>query len=123
MLCVYLQTFEAALFWKKTKKIALKNHAFSVYIWEVILDLNIIGKTHYLVHAAHEALCQFYVSMFSWSLLVPRLSRPTDWSKVFIDCIHVVFCRPLGLVAGSNACLAGVPSGSLKMCPVNLSLF
>ena len=63
----------------------------------------------------------------SCSLLVPRLSRPTDWSKVFVDFIHVVFCRPLGLVAGfkaiCNACLAGVPSGSLKMCPINLSLF
>ena len=37
------------------------------------------------------------------------------------------FCRPLGLVTGfnaiSNACLAGVPSDSLKMCPVNLRLF
>ena len=46
---------------------------------------------------------------------------------MFVDCIHVVFCRPLGLVAGfnaiCNACLAGVPSGSLKICPVNLSLF
>ena len=46
---------------------------------------------------------------------------------MFVDCIHVVFCRPLGLVAAFNAickaCLAGVPSGSLKMCPVNLSLF
>ena len=46
---------------------------------------------------------------------------------MFVDCIHVVFCRPLGLVTGfnaiCNACLAGVPSGSLKMCPVNLSLF
>ena len=46
---------------------------------------------------------------------------------MFVDCIHVVFCRPLGLVAGfnaiCNACLSGVPSGSLKMCPVNLSLF
>ena len=51
----------------------------------------------------------------------------TDWSKVFVDCIHVVFCRPLSLVTGfnaiCNACMAGVPSGSLKMCPVNLSLF
>ena len=41
---------------------------------------------------------------------------------MFVDCIHVVFCRPLGLVAGfnaiCNACLAEVPSGSLKMCPV-----
>ena len=46
---------------------------------------------------------------------------------MFVDCIHVVFCRRLGLVAGfnaiCNACLAGVPSGSLKMCPVNLSMF
>ena len=46
---------------------------------------------------------------------------------MFVDCIHVFFCRPLGLVAGfnaiCNACLAGVPSGSRKMCPVNLSLF
>ena len=46
---------------------------------------------------------------------------------MFVDCIHVVFCRPLGLVTGfneiCNACLAVVPSGSLKMCPVNLSLF
>ena len=46
---------------------------------------------------------------------------------MFVDCIHVIFCRPLGLVAGfnaiCNACLVGVPSGSLKMCPVNLSLF
>ena len=62
-----------------------------------------------------------------FSLLVPRLSRPNNWSNVFVDCIHVIFCRPLGLVAGfnaiCNACLAGVPSGSLKMCPVNLSLF
>ena len=58
---------------------------------------------------------------------MPRLSRPNDWSKVFVDCIHVFFCRALGLVTGfnaiCNACLAGVPSGSLKMCPVNLSLF
>ena len=62
----------------------------------------------------------------SCSLLVPRLSRPSDWIKVFVDCIHVAFCRPLGLVTGfnaiCNACLAGVPSGGLKMCPVNLSL-
>ena len=46
---------------------------------------------------------------------------------MFVDCIHVVFHRPLGLVTGfsaiCNACLAGVPSGSLKMCPVNLCLF
>ena len=85
---------------------------------------------HYLVHTAHEALRQFSVSMSfadSCSLLVSRFSRPTDWSKVFVDCIHVVFCRPLGLVtdfnAICNACMAGVTSGSLKMCPVNLSLF
>ena len=62
----------------------------------------------------------------SCCLLVPRLCRPTDWSKVFVDCIHMVFCRPLGLVAGfnaiCNACLARVSFGSLKMCPVNLSL-
>ena len=54
----------------------------------------------------------------SCSLLVPRLSRPTDWSKEFVNCIHVFLCRPLGLVTGfnaiCNACLAGVPSGSLK---------
>ena len=65
-----------------------------------------------LVHAAHEALCQFSVS---------------DWSKMFVDCIHVVFCHYLSLVAGFNAicivCLAGVPSSSLEMCPVNLCLF
>ena len=71
-------------------------------------------------------LCLF-LSTDSCSLLVPRLSRPTDWSDVIVDCIHVDFCRPLGLVAGfnaiCNACLAGVPSGSLKICPVNLSLF
>ena len=71
--------------------------------------------------------CLFLSSADSCSLLVPRLSRQTDWSKVFVDCIHVVFCRPLVLVAGfnaiCNACLAGVPSGSLKMCPVNQSLF
>ena len=46
---------------------------------------------------------------------------------MFVDCIHVVFCRPLALVTGfnaiCNACLAGVPSGRLKMCPVNLTLF
>ena len=46
---------------------------------------------------------------------------------MFVDCIHVFFCRPLGLVTGFNAilnaCLAGVPSGSLKMCQVKLSLF
>ena len=68
----------------------------------------------------------FLSSADSCSLLVPRLSRPTDWSKVFVDCIHVVFCRPLGLVAGFNAicfaCLAGIPSGSLEMWPANLSL-
>ena len=44
-----------------------------------------------------------------------------------VDCIHVVFCRPLGRVTGfnavCNACLTGVPSGSLKMCLVNASLF
>ena len=44
---------------------------------------------------------------------------------MFVDCIHVFYCRPLGLVAGCNAifnaCLAGDPSGSPKMCPVNLS--
>ena len=66
----------------------------------------------------------FLSSADSCSLLVPRLSRPNDRSNVFVD---VFFCRPLGLVAGfnaiCNACLAGVPSGSLKMCPVNLSLF
>ena len=68
----------------------------------------------------------FLSSADSCSLLVPRLSRPTDWSKVFVHCIHVVFCRPLGLVTGfnaiCNACLTGVLSGSLKICPVNLSL-
>ena len=46
---------------------------------------------------------------------------------MFVDCIYVVFCRPLDLVtdfnAIFNACLAGVPSGSLKMCQINLSLF
>ena len=95
--------------------------------------MTMIRTTHYLVHAAHEALLSvfcfhvFLSSADSRCLLVPRLSRPTDWSKVFVDCIHVVFCRPLGLVAGfntiCNACMAGVPSGSFKMCPVNLSLF
>ena len=54
------------------------------------------------------------------------MSRLADWSNVFVDCIHVVFCLPLGLVAGfsaiSNACLAGVPSSSLNMSPVSLSL-
>ena len=69
----------------------------------------------------------FLSSADSCSLLVQWLSRPTDWSKVFVDCIHVVFCRPLGLVTGfntiCNACLAGIPSGSIKMCPENLSLF
>ena len=93
----------------------------------------IMRTTHYLVHAAHEALRQFlcfhvYLSFAdSCSLLVPRLSRPTDWSEVLVDCIQVVFCRPLGLVncfnAICNACLAGVPSGCLKICPVSLSLF
>ena len=38
----------------------------------------------------------------SCSLLVPRLSRPTDWIKVLEDCIHVFFCRPLCLVTGFN---------------------
>ena len=46
---------------------------------------------------------------------------------MFVDCIHVFFCRPLGHVSGFDAicitCLAGVPSGSLEMRPVNLSLF
>ena len=43
---------------------------------------------------------------------------------MFVDCIHVVFCRPLGLVTGFNeVCLAGVPTGSLEMCLVNLSWF
>ena len=46
---------------------------------------------------------------------------------MFVDCIHVVFCHPLGLVTGfnaiCNACLAGVPSGGLKMCPLNSCLF
>ena len=74
----------------------------------------------------------FYFHVFlsfadSCSLLVPRLSRPSDWSNVFAYCIHMVFCRPLGILAGFNAiwndCLAGVPSCSLKMCPVNQSLF
>ena len=55
-------------------------------------------------------------------MLVRRMSRPTDLSKVFVDCVNVVFCRPLGLVTGFNAictaCLAGVPSSSLKMPPV-----
>ena len=45
---------------------------------------------------------------------------------MFVDCILVVICHPLGLVSGfnaiCNACLAGVPSGSLKMCPVDLSV-
>ena len=54
----------------------------------------------------------------SCSLLVPRLSRPTDWSKVIVDCIHFLICRPLGLVTGfneiCNACLAGVPLILLK---------
>ena len=86
-----------------------------------------IQTTHYLVHTAHKALLQFSVPTSSCSLLVPRLSRPTDWSKVFVDCIHVIFRRPLGVATGlneiCNACLAGVPSRSPKMCPVNLSLF
>ena len=55
----------------------------------------------------------------SCSLSVRRLSRPTDWSNVFVDSILVVFCRPLCLVSGYNAifnaCLSGVPSSSLKM--------
>ena len=59
-------------------------------------------------------------------MLVPRLSRPSDRSKVFVNSIHVIFCRPLGLVVGSNAicnaCLAGVLSGSLEICQVSLSL-
>ena len=94
--------------------------------------MTMIPTMHYLVHVAHETLRQFSVSMSSGRsdsccLLVPRLSRPTDWSKLFVDCIHVVFCHPHGLVTGfnaiCNACLAGVPSGSLKMCPVNPRLF
>ena len=91
-----------------------------------MLCMKIIRITHYLGHTAHEAFRQFSVSMSSCRLLIPvapRLSRPTDWSKLFVDCILVVFCRPPGFNAICNACLAGVPSGSLKMCPVNLSLF
>ena len=46
---------------------------------------------------------------------------------MFVDCIHVAFYRRHGLVTGFNAifnaCLAGFPSGSLEICPVNLSLF
>ena len=49
---------------------------------------------------------------------------------MFFGRTHAVFCRPLGLVTGSNAlnltlnaCLAGVPSDTLKMSPVNQSLF
>ena len=46
---------------------------------------------------------------------------------MFVDCIHVVFFRRLGLVTGfnaiCNACLSGVPSGSLKMGPLNQSMF
>ena len=60
-------------------------------------------------------------------MLAPRLSRPTDWSRIFVDCIHVVFYHPLGHVTGLNvilnACLAGIPFSRLEMCPVNLSLF
>ena len=46
---------------------------------------------------------------------------------MFIGCIHVAFCHPLGIVTGFNAvfngCLAGVPSGSLKICTINPSVY
>ena len=55
------------------------------------------------------------------------MSRPTGWIKVFVDCIHLVFCRLVGLVIGFNAIfnagLGAVPSSSLKMCRVNMSVF
>ena len=47
----------------------------------------------------------FLSSADSCSLVVLGLSGPTDWRRVFIDCIHVAFCRPLGLVAGFNVIL------------------
>ena len=63
---------------------------------------------HYLVSADHDVQSVFCFDVFlsfpdSCTLLVPKLSRPSDWSKVFVDCIHVVFSRPLGLVTGFNA--------------------
>ena len=46
---------------------------------------------------------------------------------MFVDCIHVVLCRPLGLITDLsiifNACLAEVPSGNIKMCSVNIVFF
>ena len=69
--------------------------------------------------------CGCAMAFYAACQLVPRLSRPTNWSKVLVDCIHVFFFHPLGLVTGfnaiCNACLAGVPSGSITMCPVSLS--
>ena len=80
------------------------------------------------MYAARETHRQLFFYVFlsfadSCSLLVKSLSRSTDCSRVFVDCIHVVFCRPLGLVTSFNACLSGFPSGNLKICPANLSLF
>ena len=92
----------------------------------VYICIYIYGALH---HRNTASVFSFHILSFadSCGLLVPWLSRPTDWSRMFVDCIHVIFCHPLCYVTGfnaiCNACLAGVPSGSLKMCLVNLSLF
>ena len=77
-------------------------------------------NTDNTLSSARSTLSVFCFHVFlsfadSCSLLVPIWSRPTDWSNVFVACIHVVFCHPLGLVMGFNACLAGDPEGSHKI--------
>ena len=75
--------------------------------------------------SSSSAFCSCLLSFTDCcSLLAPSLSTPVDWSRVRVDCIHVIFCPPLDLVTGFDAtirdCLVGITSGSYKMCPVSL---
>ena len=84
---------------------------------------------NYIVYAINKTLCQFSVSMSFCCFFADScsLSRITDWCRVFVACIDVIFCLPLDFVAVFcaifSACLAEVSSDSPKICPLNLSLF
>ena len=65
-----------------------------------------------------SVFCFHVFLSFACSLLVQRLSRQ-PW---FVDCIHVVFCRPLGLVTGFNAICNACLTAFLNMNNFNLCL-
>ena len=101
------QPHEGCLFsaMSHSDEIAFKNHAFlseGVQIQAMSIRSQDDDDTDYALSSAHRprstsSVVYFHVFLSfadSCSLLVSRFSRPIDWSKVFVDCIHVVFISP-----------------------------